>query len=323
MNGRLQGDPKIEILGVGTLKDAVTGDISFLANKQYKKILPLTQASAVILSEEDATDCRVPAIIVNNPYLAYAKIATLLYTVTPIKAGIAPSAVVADNAQLDATAILSPHCVVESGASIGAGVFIGAGVYVGENVVIGKGCIIHANVSLYTGTVIGEHTIIHSGAVLGSDGFGIVKDTDGKWLKVPQIGRVLVGNHVEIGSNTTIDRGAIGDTVIEDNVRLDNQIQVAHNVQIGTGTAIAGCVGISGSTTIGKRCLIGGGVGFVGHIEVTDDVVITGMTLVTKSIKTAGVYSSGVPAKPDSVWKKTLARLNQLDRIISKFNNNR
>jgi UDP-3-O-[3-hydroxymyristoyl] glucosamine N-acyltransferase len=224
-----------------------------------------------------------------------------------------------DDCEVDNTAWVGPHCIVEKGAVIHAGAQLAGGCFIGSGSVVGADSRLSANVVICHDVIIGERVHILPGAVIGSDGFGLANE-DGRWLNVPQLGSVRVGNDAEIGSNTTIDRGALDDTVLEEGVRLDNQIQVAHNVHIGAHTAIAGCVGISGSAKIGKYCMIGGGAGIVGHLEITDHVVITGMTMVTKSITKPGVYSSGVPAQENDAWNRTYARMRQLDRLARKVN---
>jgi UDP-3-O-[3-hydroxymyristoyl] glucosamine N-acyltransferase len=318
IRGALQkGDPDCRITAVATLQKARAGDISFLANSGYRKYLRDTQASAVILSQEDAADCPAAVIVSSNPYASYARAAALLAPAGRSRRGVHPAAVLDDDCVVDATAWIGPGCIVESGAVIHAGVQLAGGCFVGEGSVVGADSRLSANVVVCHHVTIGERVNISPGAVIGSDGFGLANE-DGRWLNVPQLGSVRVGNDVEIGSNTTIDRGALDDTVLEEGVRLDNQIQVAHNVHIGAHTAIAGCVGISGSARIGRHCMIGGGAGIVGHLEITDHVIITGMTMVTRSITKPGVYSSGVPAQDNDAWNKTCARMRQLDKLARK-----
>jgi UDP-3-O-[3-hydroxymyristoyl] glucosamine N-acyltransferase len=310
-------DPDCEITGVATLQNAVEGEISFLANASYRKYLNGTRASAVILSPEDAAAYPAAAIVSSNPYSCYARIAALISPPAAARQGVHASASLDADCHVDATAWVGPHCIIEKGAVIHGGVQLAGGCYIGAGSVIGAGSWLSANVVIYHAVTIGKRVRIAAGAVIGSDGFGLAKEGD-QWLHVPQLGSVRIGNDVDIGANTTIDRGALEDTVLEDGVRLDNQIQVAHNVRIGAHTAIAGCVGISGSATIGKHCLIGGGSGIVGHLEIADHVIITGMTMVTKSITRPGVYSSGVPAQENDAWNRNYARLRQLDRLARK-----
>jgi UDP-3-O-[3-hydroxymyristoyl] glucosamine N-acyltransferase len=312
-----QGEPDCEINAVATLQNAGTGDISFLANKGYHKYLSRTRASAVILAPEYAQECPAAALVSDNPYATYAHVASLIAPRPPQQAGVHASASLAADCTVDASAWVGPHCIIESGAVIHPGVQLAGGCFIGAGSVIGAHSRLSANVVVCHGVQVGERVNIHPGAVIGSDGFGLANE-DGRWLNVPQLGGVRIGNDVEIGANTTIDRGALEDTVLEEGVRLDNQIQVAHNVHIGAHTAIAGCVGISGSAKIGKHCMIGGGAGIVGHLEITDNVTITGMTMVTKSITEPGVYSSGVPAQDSDSWNRNYARFRQLDRIARK-----
>ena len=312
-----KGDPDCPVSAVATLQSARPGDISFLANPGYRKYLGDTQASAVILGEDDAVDCPTAVIVSANPYASYARAAALVAPAARALSGVHPAAVVDDGCSVDGTAWIGPHCIVEAGAVIHAGVQLAGGCFIGADSIIGAECRLSANVVICHDVTLGERVHISPGAVIGSDGFGLANE-DGRWLNVPQLGGVRVGDDVEIGSNTTIDRGALDDTVLEEGVRLDNQIQIAHNVHIGAHTAIAGCVGISGSASIGKYCMIGGGAGIVGHLEITDHVIITGMTMVTKSITRPGVYSSGVPAQENDAWNKTCARMRQLDKLARK-----
>jgi len=316
--GELQNaDPDCEITGVATLQHAGEGDISFLANAGYRKYLKSTRASAVIMSAEDAAAYPAAAIVSSNPYSSYARVAALVFPPPPARRGIHASASLEADCSVDASAWVGPHCIIEQGAVIHAGVQLAGGCFIGADSVIGADSKLSANVVIGHAVTIGERARIAAGAVIGSDGFGLANE-GGQWLNVPQLGSVRIGNDVDVGANTTIDRGALEDTVLEDGVRLDNQIQVAHNVHIGAHTAIAGCVGISGSARIGKHCMIGGGSGIVGHLEITDHVVITGMTMVTRSITRAGVYSSGVPAQENDVWNRNYARFRQLDKLARK-----
>lgn len=313
VGGQLKGDPDAQVSRVAPLRTAQSGDISFLTQPRYRKQLAATRATAVILAASDVESCPVAALVVDNPPVAYARIAVLLNP-APCQQGIHPAAVVSPASRIHPSAWIGPLCVIEEGVEIGARTSIGPGCMVGRNSRIDEDSILLAQVTLCPDSQIGRRVLIHPGVVIGSDGFGLAND-NGVWVKIPQLGRVRIGDDVEIGANTTIDRGALDDTVIEEGVKLDNQIQVAHNVRIGTHTAIAACVGIAGSTTIGKRCTIAGGVGINGHIEIADDVHITGMTMVTKSILQPGVYSSGIPVEPNAVWKKNVARFRRLEGI--------
>jgi UDP-3-O-[3-hydroxymyristoyl] glucosamine N-acyltransferase len=308
----LQGDPDLTVRRVATLSNADSGTLSFLANSRYRKQLDSTRATAVLIGPENAEGCPVAALIDPNPYLAYARIADLLHPQAQAAAGLHPTAVVSSGAHVPASASVGPLAVIEDEAHIGERVFVGPGCIVQRGARIGADTRLTARVTVCAGVSIGLRCILHPGAVVGADGFGFALD-GGAWVKVPQVGSVQIGDDVEIGANTTIDRGAIDDTVVEHGVKLDNQIQVGHNVTIGAHTAIAGCVGISGSTTIGRRCMIGGGVGIAGHLTIADDVVVTGCSLVSASIKSAGSYSSGMPAVETRMWRRMVAHLRRLD----------
>jgi UDP-3-O-[3-hydroxymyristoyl] glucosamine N-acyltransferase len=306
----LRGAPELKVTHVATLSQATEGSLSFLANSRYRRSLHTTRASAVVLAPDEAAGCPVAALITPNPYLIYARIASLFHPERVASPGIHPSAVVAGGARIAASAAVGPLAVIEEDAEIGEGVEVGPGCIVQRGARVGADTRLIARVNLYPGVRIGARCILHAGAVIGADGFGFASDR-GTWVKVPQIGSVRVGDDVEIGANTTIDRGAIEDTVIGHGVKLDNQIQVGHNVVIGAHTAIAGCTGISGSTTLGQRCMIGGMVGFAGHLTIADDVVVTGCSLVSASIREAGSYSSGMPAVPTRAWRRMVAHLRR------------
>jgi UDP-3-O-[3-hydroxymyristoyl] glucosamine N-acyltransferase len=308
----LRGEPGLKIRGVATLSRAESGSLSFLANSRYRRLLETTRATAVLVSTEDAVHCPVAALIHSNPYLAYARIATLMHPEAHSAPGIHPSAVVGSGARIAASASVGPLAVVEDEAEVGERASIGPGCIVQRGARVGADSALISRVTLYPGVSLGRRCILHAGAVVGADGFGFAPD-GGSWVKVPQVGSVRIGDDVEIGANTTIDRGAIDDTVVEDGVKLDNQIQVGHNVVIGAHTAIAACTGISGSTVIGRRCMIGGMVGFAGHLTIADDVVVTGCSLVSASIKKAGSYSSGMPTVETRLWRRMVAHLRRLD----------
>ncbi len=314
----LIGDPEQQVAGVCTLQNGRPDCIAFLANPRYRKYLADTHAGAVFVTRELAEQCPVAALVNDNPYLAYARAAALLAPPRALEPGVHPSAVVAEDAVVDPSAQIATQAVVESGADIGPGVLVGPGCVVGRDVRIGADTRLVANVTLCEGVRLGMRCLLHPGVVVGSDGFGIARD-GARWVKVPQLGGVRIGDDVEIGANTTIDRGAVEDTVIESGVKLDNQIQIAHNVQIGENTAIAGCAGISGSARIGRNCMIAGGVGVVGHLEIADGVVVTGMSMVTRSIPEPGVYSSGLPAQPNEQWNRITARLRRLDDMARRL----
>ena len=313
----LRGDRDREIRGVATLEDATADDIAFLANRRYRGQLAATKAAAVILHPADLASCPVDALTTSNPYLAFARIADLLFPAAAFAGGVHPSAVVAPGAQIDATAWVGPLCVVEDGVEVGAGAYIGPGCLVGADCRIGAGTRLVARVVIWNATVLGQRCVIHPGAVIGSDGFGNASDA-GRWVKVPQLGRVVIGDDVEIGANTTVDRGSLRDTVIGGGVRLDNLIQVGHNVTIGEHTAAAAFVGISGSTAIGRGCTLGGAAGFAGHLTIADDVHVTGMAMVTHSLHEPGSYSSGIPALPSREWRRNVARFQHLDELARR-----
>ena len=269
LGGRVLGDGAVCISQISTLEHANSAQISFLTNSKYHAQLVTTLAGAVILGEADADATDLPRIISANPYAYFAKVSALLNPVPEVKPGVHPCAVIGEGAVIDPTASVLATAVIGTRVVIGAHTVIGEGCSIGDNVQIGSGVRLYPRVVIYHDCVIGDNLIAHSGVVIGADGFGIAMD-EGRWIKIPQIGRVVIGNDVEIGANTTIDRGALDDTVIEDGVKLDNQIQIAHNVRIGAHTAIAGCVGIAGSTTIGKYCQIGGSAGILGHLKIAD-----------------------------------------------------
>ena len=308
----LRGEPSLTVRSVATLSHANTGALSFLANSRYRKQLESTRATAVLLSADDESHCPVAALIDPNPYLAYARIAALMHPQASSAPGIHPSAVVAKGARIAASASIGPLAVIEDEAQIGERVLIGPACIVQKRACVGADSALLSRVNLYPGVTLGKRCILHAGAVIGADGFGFAPNA-GTWVKVPQVGSVRIGDDVEIGANTTIDRGAIDDTVVENGVKLDNQIQVGHNVIIGAHTAIAACTGISGSTVIGQRCMIGGMVGFAGHLTIADDVVVTGCSLVSASIRNAGSYSSGMPTVETRLWRRMVAHLRRLD----------
>lgn len=318
LGATLRGPADKEISGLATLHEAGPGQVSFLANPQYRKFLATTHASAVLLKPADAEGFAGDALLVEDPYLAYARISHLFDPKPKSTAGIHPSAVVADDAQVDATASVGAFAVIESGAQIAAGVTIGAHCFIGARSTIGEGGWLAPRVTLYHDVRIGQRVVIQSGAVLGGEGFGFANEK-GVWNKIAQIGGVTIGDDVEIGVNTAIDRGAMDDTRIGNGVKLDNQIQIAHNVQVGDHTAMAACVGISGSSKIGKHCMLAGGVGLVGHIEICDGVFITGMTMVTRSITEPGAYSSGTAMQPAAEWRKSAARMRHLDEMARRL----
>ena len=317
LGGDLAGDGNVRISGIATLDAAGPEQLSFLSNPKYRARLAVTRAAAVVVAPDAAGDCPTAAIVTPQPYLYLARVAQWLNPAPRPPLGVHASAVV--------------EGVVSDSASVGANVWIGPGAVVGDDAVIeancsigascriGAGSWLHAGVTLYSGCRIGDRVIIHSGVVIGADGFGFARETDGSWVKIPQTGGVAIGNDVEIGANTTIDRGALEDTVIETGVKLDNQIQIAHNVHIGTHTAIAGCVGIAGSTRIGARCTVGGAAMIIGHLEIADDVNISAGTFVGKSIRKAGGYTGSAPFLEHGDWLKNFSHLRHLDSLADKI----
>ena len=318
IGAKVEGNADLLVTGVATLSGAGKQEVSFFANSKYREELLQTQAAAIILADKDRRFSKVPLLVMDNPYLGYARAVTLFNPVTPPPVGIHPTAWVSPEAILDPSVSVAPHAVIEADAHIAGDVFIGPGCVVGKGCVVGNSCQVMANVTLCTGTRLGDRVIVHPGTVIGSDGFGNANDA-GKWVKVPQLGGVLVGNDVEIGANTTIDKGALEDTVIGEGARLDNQIQIAHNVHIGEHTAIAGCVGIAGSTVIGSYCLIAGGVGISGHLKLVDHVHVTGGSIILQSILEPGVYSSGTPIEPNRKWHRNYHRFKNLDEMARRL----
>jgi UDP-3-O-[3-hydroxymyristoyl] glucosamine N-acyltransferase len=313
----LRGDPDTVVDRVAPLQDAGPGAISFLANAQYRRHLPKTRAAAVVLDAAAAAECPVAALVIDNPYATYARIAQLLYPLPAVAGGRHSSAFVEPGAEIDPTAWIGPNAYVASGVRIGRRVSVGAGSVLLERVTVGDDTLLMARVTLCAGTIVGERCVLQPGCVVGGDGFGHARDRDG-YVKVPQVGAVVIGNDVEIGSNSTIDRGAIGDTVIEDGVKIDNLVQVGHNVRVGAHTVMAACVGVSGSTTIGKRCMLGGMVGVAGHLTICDDVALTGRTAVLGSIDRPGVYSGSLWADEAQRFRRNVARFNSLDDLAKR-----
>ncbi len=312
-------DASTFIDSLATLSCAKEGQIAFLANSKYRYQLETTHASAVIISAKDLADCKITALVMDNPYMGYALVAKLLDNTPSVSKGIHRTAVVASDVKIGSNVSIGANTVVESGVILSDNVSIGAGCFIGEKACIGTATTLWSNISIYHRVEIGSHCLIQSNTVIGSDGFGYAPVSgDVKWLKIPQLGSVVIGNNVEIGASTTIDRGALENTEIKNGVILDNQIQIAHNVIIGENTAMAACSVIAGSTIIGKNCTIAGLVGINGHINVADNCTFTGMAMVTKDITQSGVYSSGMPVAPNKEWNKTNARVRRLDSLTKR-----
>ena len=318
LSAEFVGNADYKLSSVSTLQSASSTQLSFIANNRYQKYLRTTQAGAVILSPADLESYSGNAILVDDPYLAYAKISHLFSSAQKLSQEISPSAyvhptaVVGKTASVAAGAHIGPNCIIGDSVTVGANSVVGAGSSVADNTVI------NANVTIYHNVKIGANCLIHSGVVLGADGFGFAKDGD-DWVKIAQLGGVSIGDNVEIGAGTTIDRGALDDTVIEDGVILDNQIQIAHNVTIGKNSALAACTAVAGSTKIGAQCTIAGACGITGHLTIADGSHITAMSLITKSILKPGVYSSGTGMLPNKMWKKNVVRFRQLDQMARRI----
>ena len=316
------GDADIVISGLATLANAGSGQLSFLANPKYQKALASTQAEAVIVAPDMVGVGPANGLVSDNPYLTYARASQLFAASFLQDAGVHPSAVISSTATVDPSACIGANVTIADHAVIGAATVINAGCVIGNNVVLGEDCLLHANVSLYHDISGGDRVIIHSNTVIGSDGFGFAPSPDrekGGWVKIAQLGGVVVGDDVEIGAGCTIDRGALDNTRIGDRVILDNQVQIAHNVELGENTGIAGCTAIAGSTKVGKNCTIAGGVGIVGHLAIADNVHITAFTLVTKSIAKAGTYSSGTPMQDNHTWRRNAVKFSQLDEMSKRL----
>ncbi len=317
IGAELTGDPECVVDDVATLKSAGPGQISFLSNRKYYRYLKQTKASAVIIKREYLDDCPVSALVVDDPYLSYAGVVSLFHQDPGIVPGVNSSAIVSPAAQVDSSAVIGPHVVIEDNSIIGPGTFVDSGCIIKSNVTVGSNTRLYPNVVLCHGTSIGSRVILHPGVVIGSDGFGIVNDK-GMWVKIHQIGTVVIEDDVEIGANTSIDRGALENTVIEKGVKIDNQVQIAHNVRIGAHTAIAGGTVVAGSTIIGKHCVIGGLSAINGHIDIVDNVIVAGQSGVSKSITSSGMYSSVIPATKVKLWRRIVARIKKLDDLVKR-----
>lgn len=313
----LAGDAAARVGRIATLAEAEPGDLCFYADKKYRGDLARTRAGAVILAQLDQALCPVPALVSENPYLSYAQAGWLLHPPPEAPQGHHPSAVVDATAKVDPSAWIGPCAVVEAGAEIGPGAFIGPGSIVGAGCRVGAKARLVARVTLCPDVRIGRRALLQPGCVIGRDGFGFARDGR-RWFRMPQLGGVEIGDDVEIGANSCVDRGALQDTVIAAGAKIDNLIQIGHNCRIGENTAMAACSGISGSTRIGNNCTIGGAVGMAGHLEIGDNVHFTGMAMVTRSFPDPGVYSGGIPAMPNAEWRKNAARFRHLDELTRR-----
>jgi len=314
----LKGDAEVELRHVAILEKASEGDLSFLNTNKYLRFLDSTQASAVILSPKYAKRCLGTTILSDNPYASYAKAAQILFPKAVSMPGIHSTAVFGQACDVHESVMIGPQVVIGDRVVLSEGVVVGAGSVIENEVLLGAYTCLKPRVALMSGVRVGERCLIHPGVVVGADGFGFAND-EGEWIKIPQVGGVRIGSDVEIGANTTIDRGAIEDTIIGNGVKLDNQIQIAHNVVIGDHTAMAGCSAVAGSTQIGKHCAIGGGAGILGHLHIADHVIITATSFITQNIEKSGTYSSGVPMDEISQWRKNYIRFRELDDTVRRL----
>jgi UDP-3-O-[3-hydroxymyristoyl] glucosamine N-acyltransferase len=317
LGGRVVGDAGTLIRQVGSLERAGEGEIAFLTSPKFRSRLGATKASAVVLAPEAEALTELPRIVADNPYAYFARLSQLLNPDSSPAPGVHPAAHVATGAKIAASACIGAGAVIEDGATVGERVTIGAHSFLGSGVKVGDDSRLYPSVTVYRDCRIGARAIVHSGVVIGADGFGMANE-GGRWIKIPQLGRVVVGDDVEIGANTTVDRGALDDTVIEEGVKLDNQIQVGHNCRIGAHTAIAGCVGIAGSTVIGKHCAIGGGAGILGHLTICDHVTVSACTVITRSIRQPGMYSGVFPFDDNKSWARNAALVRHLAELAER-----
>ncbi len=314
----LRGKPDIQIQGIAPLDHAQSMQLSFFTNDKYLTQLKNTHAAAVMVKAEHASESLVPTLAMANPYLGFAKVAAFFDQTPVAKAGTAKTAIIDPSAHIPESVSIGHHVVIGAGVTLGERVVIGHGCIIDAGVVIGDDTVLKPSVTLYHHISIGQRCTLHSGVVIGSDGFGNAQD-QGKWIKIPQLGSVIIEDDVEIGANTTVDRGALGNTHIKQGVKLDNLIQVGHNVVIGEHTAIAAGVGIAGSVTIGKYCMIGGACGIAGHLHIVDKVYLAGMTGVSKSIDKPGFYGSAIPAREGKEWARGLAYFNRMGKYVERI----
>ncbi len=316
---QLVGEGATAVVGLCALNPGEPGKLAYLANAQHRAALPTTRAAAVIVGPRDAAALATPGLVARDPNLAFARIARLFDPSQQFEPAISPEACIDASAEIGSGCRIDATAVIEAGVVIGRNSRIGPGCILRRGARLGEGARLEARVVVSEGVTIGARVLVQAGAVIGSRGFGNARLPDGRWEEVPQLGSVVIGDDVEIGANTTIDRGALGNTVIEDGVKLDNLIQIAHNCVIGANTAIAACTGIAGSTRIGQRCMIGGAVGISGHLSICDDVVVLGRGMVIASITAPGVYGSGLPLAPVLEWKKSVARVRRLEKMETRI----
>jgi UDP-3-O-[3-hydroxymyristoyl] glucosamine N-acyltransferase len=311
LGGELIGDPNILINSVASLESSNQNSISFFNNPKYLDLLKITKAAIVITNAESLAFRKGSAIVSNNPYLYFAKVSRLLNPSKVPKKEISKSAMIHPTCKLGQNIFIGPNVVIEENVSIADGVTVHAGVIIESDNIIGDNSTIHPNVVIKTNTIIGRNCTIYAGSVIGSDGFGYAKDND-KWFAIPQIGKVIVGDNVDIGANSTIDRGTLDNTIISSGVKIDNLVQIGHNCVIGENTIIAGCVGIAGSAKIGKNCAIGGAAMILGHLSIADNVIISPGSMITRSIKNSGTYTALMPFQDHAAWLKTAAKIKRL-----------
>lgn len=318
LGGEVLGDGDVVVSRMASLSGARSGDLSFLASSKYRALLATTQASAVVVGLADINATAMPRIVTENPYAYFARVSSLLNPEGVVDPGVHQSAVVHPSAVYPQSVSIAAHVQIGRDVRIGEGVIIDAGCVISDNVVIGHGSRLHAHVTVYAGCEIGCNCVLSSGVVIGADGFGYAEDA-GRWVKIPQVGRVVIGDAVEVGANTTIDRGALDDTIIEEGVKLDNLIQIGHNCHIGAHTVIAGCVGIAGSARIGRHCKIGGAAMILGHLEIADGVTISPGSMITRSLSKADTYTALMPFQPHSAWLRTAAHIRHLDDMVARI----
>jgi UDP-3-O-[3-hydroxymyristoyl] glucosamine N-acyltransferase len=318
INAKLIGDPECRVSGVGSLQNATSAQLSFLSNPRYISSLKSTKAIAVIIAQNYFDHCTTNSLVCDDPYLAYVKAARYLNPKPDFTSGIHPTAVLEKSADVHINVFIGANTYIGHNVIINENVQIGPGCVIEDNVIIGNASKLVANVTICHDVYIGSRVILHPGVVIGSDGFGFANDA-GRWLKSPQLGSVEIKDDVEIGANSAIDRGTLDNTRVDEGVKIDNLVQIGHNAQIGAHTAIAGCAAVAGSVTIGKRCMIGGGTCIAGHNSLADDVVITGLSGVTNSIKQAGVYSGSMITSGNKIWRKNMVRLRHLDEIVRRL----
>jgi len=311
LGGELIGDSNILINSVASLESAHKNSISFFNNPRYSDLLRTTKAAVVIVNRESLSFRSGVSIVIDNPYLYFAKVSQLLNPSKSLKKEVHKSAIIHPSCKLGLDIYIGPNVVIDENVSIDDGVVIHAGSMIEADSVIGKASVIHPHVVIKANTVIGKNCTLYAGCVIGSDGFGYAKD-DNKWIAIPQTGRVILGDNVDIGSNSTIDRGTLDDTIISSGVKIDNLVQIGHNCLIGENTIIAGCVGIAGSAKIGKNCAIGGAAMILGHLSITDNVTISPGSMITRSIKTSGTYTALMPFQDHEAWLKTAAKIRRL-----------